>query len=112
MEPTGEQNTMSPAPQGDKSIGPAIGVIIIILVVLLGGLYFWSQQSSTQNPAYNVQDDGASAQVQAEIDMLQSQSSSDDLDSIEADLSSSDFSNLGSELDSIEAESSGGAQVE
>ncbi len=114
MEPTGEQNAVSPAPQNDKSAGPAIGIIIIILVVMLGGLYFWSQKTEVKrmNEIENAQIQEESMRAQAELEMLQTQGSGDDLDSIEADLNNTDFSNLGSEIDNIEAESSGEAQLE
>ncbi len=114
MEPTGEQIQMSPAPQDEKSIGPAIGVIIIILALVLGGLYFWGQTETnrTQNKSQNIEGQEASADAQAEIQLLQSQGESDDLDSIEADLNNTDFSGLGSEMNSIETESEGSGQIE
>jgi len=110
MEPTGEQIQMSPAPQDEKSIGPAIGVIIIILALVLGGLYFWGQTET--NRTQNIEGQEASADAQAEIQLLQSQGESDDLDSIEADLNNTDFSGLGSEMNSIETESEGSGQIE
>jgi len=43
MEPNNNTQT-SVEPKGDKSIGPAIGIIIIILVMVIGSLYFLSER--------------------------------------------------------------------
>jgi uncharacterized protein HemX len=109
MEPN--QNPVPPVTpsQSDKSVGPAIGVIIIILVVILGSLYFWGQRIENQNA---LESDGMENTNEAEIEAMREQSSSDDLNSIEADLQTTDTDSLGEEMSSIEAESSGSAQTE
>lgn len=59
-------STPSPSsnPQ-DRSIGPAVGIIIIIVIMVVGALYFWGEHQSevaqtqniatttAQNEAYN-----------------------------------------------------------
>lgn len=102
MEPQ-SQNPMSPAPQmpTDKSVGPAIGIIIIIIIIVLGGLYFWGQRVNNQ-PALQSQNENVTPG--ADINELQNQSSSDDVSSIEADLKATNFDSLGTEVNSIDAE--------
>lgn len=93
----GDQNTpimnQGQGPVEPKSTGPVIGIVIIILIIVLGGLYFWGQRAD-QNIMEETQN--------AELEMTQSES--DDLTSIEADLNSADFDGLGAEVEVIEAE--------
>jgi len=71
----------------------------------LGGLYFWGQRMNKTNgdsiaiPQESV--DVSDPQTEA----LKQQSSSDDASSIEADLQSTDVTNLGTETNSINAQS-------
>jgi|SRR3989344_5416725 len=88
-----------PQQDGDKSAGPVIGTIIIILLIILGGLYFWGQR---------VNDRGAQTEdfvtPGADIESLETQGTSDDVTSIEADLNTTNLDDLGTEVDYIEGE--------
>ncbi len=45
----------------EKSIGPAIGIIVIIVLIVLGGLYFWGQRLERQKALpQNVPDQNSS----------------------------------------------------
>jgi len=84
-----------------KSHGPLIAVIIILVLIIVGGLYFLKERMSQQTyvpPAETTpQEDSVTAS-------LKSQSDSDDLNSIEADLNASDFNNLDQGAAALEAE--------
>lgn len=42
------------APQKKGPVGPTVGIVIILLLMILGGLYFWKEQSSRPNPNANL----------------------------------------------------------
>jgi len=83
-------------PVNEKAVGPAIGVIIIILVLILGGLYFWGERMNKGSEIPNPQVEN-SVTPDAQTQNLQQQSSSDDVNAIDADLTATDVNNLGNE---------------
>ena len=80
-----------------KSTGPLIAVIIILALIIVGGLYFLKERSS--QPVYVPTTESDSI-----TDSLNQQSTSDDLNSIEADLNATDLSNLDQGAAAVEAE--------
>lgn len=79
-----------------KSMGPLIAVIIILALIIIGGLYFLKERSS--QPVY------VPTTTNDEVtDSLNKQSSSDDLNSIEADLKATDVDNLDQGATAVEA---------
>lgn len=80
-----------------KSAGPLVAVIIILFLIIIGGLYFLKTRSS-QN-TYAPVETGDSVTTS-----LNQQSSSDELDSIEADLNATNLDNLDQGAAAIEAE--------
>lgn len=86
--------------QNQSGIGSIIGTILIIAIIILGGLYFWGKRieegklkqdlvtDTTPNPAPEMNEAAA----------IKSVSSSDDLDSIQADLNSTKLDNLSAEV--------------
>lgn len=80
-----------------KSMGPLISVVIILALIIVGGLYFLKERASmdTTIPAGD------------EVDLvnasLKKQGTSDDLNSIEADLNATDLNNLDQGATAIEA---------
>ena len=97
-------NPMQPLqPVEEKAIGPAIGVIIIILVLILGGLYFWGERMNKNTVMQNPQIE-ETASPDAQMMELQQQSSSDDINSIDADLKATDVGSLGNETTDMNAE--------
>jgi uncharacterized protein HemX len=103
MEPNQNPNQFtSPiqatAPQkSHKSAGPIIGILVIIIIMVLGGLYFWGQRLDQQ-----IQQ--TQEEVPQQSQTQDTQPTSDEVSSIEADLSATNFDTLGSEIDSIDAE--------
>jgi len=92
-------NQMPPMPgQADKkSAGPLVAVIIILALIIIGGLYFLKERSSQE--IYVPAPAGDSI-----TESLNTQSSSDDLNSIEADLNATDLNNLDQGAAAVEAE--------
>lgn len=86
---------MSAVPQ-KKSTGPIIAVIVILALIIIGGLYFLKARVS--EPVYEP------AQSDAMTESLRKQGSSDDLNSIEADLKATNVNNLDQGAAVIEAE--------
>ena len=100
-EPT-EQSAVDTPAETHSSLGPTAGIIIVITLLILGALYFWHDGSS------NEEDTGPTAEEIEENDQiigeLNSQSNSDDLDSIESDLYANDVENIDEDAATIEAE--------
>lgn len=81
---------------GKKSNGPLLAVIIILLLIIVGGMYFLGQRLSEDGPLSPDQDEITAS--------LEAQSSSDELQSIEADLNATEVDNLDQGAAAFEAE--------
>lgn len=116
MDPINQTPIMTPPipPKQEKSVGPAIGIIIIIIVIVLGGLYFWGQRLAMQAPATtNSPAQSETNQLspeQTNLQQIQKQGNQDDISSIEADLNATDVNTLGNEVNTINVEAQGSAQ--
>ncbi|MDQ3089534.1 MAG: hypothetical protein M3Q24_00055 [bacterium] len=84
MEPENNGETSKMPAHKEGSVGPVIGTIIILAVILLGGLYFWGNRSEIRNA--NIE-----GQTQSELEAIETQSDSDDLDSIDSDLDATQY---------------------
>ena len=121
ITPSEPQN---PAPQGTptpaigtNSESPLVGAIIVIAILAFGGYYYWGTQTQPQiayenpQPSLHTQQgavdntatlqQSAVASDTAALDKLKSQSSSDEVTSIDADLKATDLNSLDKELQSI-----------
>ena len=81
-------------PQNKSSIGSIIGTIIIIAIIILGGLYFWGKRIEESKLKQQLISDATETTQQTpqnESAGIQSISSSDDLNSIESDLNSTNL---------------------
>lgn len=87
-----------PVQTGKKSAGPLIAVIIILALIIVGGLYFLKERSS-QDVFVPVVEEGDTI-----TESLSQQGSSDELESIEADLNATNLDNLDQGAATIEAE--------
>ena len=94
QSPIASGSQMPPAPMQSEphksSIGPVAGAVIVILLLVAGGLYFWGAQLNKQAEVlpFIPSNDTAQQEEVATSDLsagLPSQSSSDDVSSIEAD---------------------------
>jgi hypothetical protein len=83
-----------------SSIGGIIGTIIIIAVIVLGGLYFWGKriEESRLNQGIVNEPENTQAKTLSEAAVITTVSSSDDLDTIDGDLSNTKTDNLGTEV--------------
>ncbi len=92
-------NQMPPMPSQmeKKSVGPLIAVIVILALIIIGGLYFLKERSS--QPIYTPTPAGDGI-----TESLNTQSTSDELNSIEADLNAIDLNNLDQGAAAVEAE--------
>ncbi len=84
MEPNNTTETTNAVVHKEGSVGPVIGTIIILAVILLGGLYFWSNRN-------DLDDVGTDQNINAEVQNIESQGNSDDLNSIEGDLNNTNY---------------------
>lgn len=84
METTPNQAPISPIPESPKkSFGPLIGIVIIIIVLAVGAFYFWGEKLVVDNDLPPV-------------------SQSDEVNSIESDLSAQSDTNI--DFGDLEAE--------
>ena len=102
--PQEEASSSGQTPQ--KSMGPMLGIVIIVILLVLGGFYFWGTQIKDRSQVQEVEitAEDIANQEDTTLKNLQSQSTSDEIDDIEADLDATDLENLDSELDAIDQE--------
>ena len=98
MDPN--QTNTSPIPPvspSKPSMGALIGIIVIVFVIIFGAFYFWGKM--VEEKAAN-----SSAMIEtSSVEALNTQSSSDEITSIEADLNSTNVENLDKELKDVDA---------
>lgn len=97
-----------PAPPEEKSTGPLIGIIVVIVLLVLGAGYFWydtyiNTDTSVSGPDQPTPEDIMNAEDPV-VEQLQTQNSSDNISSIEADLEASNYDNLDADFTNIESE--------
>jgi len=95
-----EQATPHFADHKKGGLGAVIGIIVIIVLLALGGIYYFTQGVS-QIPQYNAQEDAAVMQ-------MKTQSDSNALADIEADVNATDLSEIDALLEDLDAEASAG----
>lgn len=82
---SGMMNGMPPAPQTEKKVGPIVGVLIIVLVLIIAALFFFGQRLNTNAPVQTpVQQTEETSMNNGS--MTAAASSSDDVNSLQADL--------------------------
>lgn len=95
------------------NLGPVIGILIVVALLLLAGLYIWSTTLISEPPAPTPaasrplprdNNEPESTRAEADTQILNTVSNSDELEAIEADLESTDLESLDAELQAIEAE--------
>lgn len=104
---------------GESALPVVLGVIIVLLVLVLGGLYLWGSTLGPADPQptdpamrptaeqnNEPESDTADAQVQA----LETVSTSNSLEAIEADIESTLLEAIDTELGTIEAEIEAGME--
>lgn len=108
-----ENNTEMYSPeQHDEShqshLGVILGILVLVLALIFGGLYLWGSLLHEQDtlipavPIVNNEPETPRATTDAQI--LDTESPSDELDAIEADLSSTNLDSLDTDIITIDAE--------
>lgn len=95
-------------------VGIILGVLIVVLMLILAGLYMWSQLLQNQSPAVVPQESAQptaeqnnepeSTNAEANVQVLQTMSTSDEISTIESDLDSTNLDGIDAELTAIDAE--------
>jgi uncharacterized protein HemX len=95
------QPTPVATPSHEGGRGALIGTIIIIVLLVVAGGYVWftREPMASQNP-----DETILNMPDETLNSLNQQTSSDELNAIEADLNNTDLNNLGSDFGTIEGE--------
>jgi hypothetical protein len=78
------------------SAGPLIASVIIIIVLLISAFYALKERPLKQNDV--------NLPIDADIQLLETQSASTEISDIEADLDATNLDDLGMDLDAAEAE--------
>ena len=110
MDGNGEAVKMHiPETTQHSHILPIIGVIIIMLTLTLGGLLLWGWQLNKQAniPVVEnviVNNEPETPRADADTQILETLSPSDELNAIEADLESTNLDSLDTDLTSIDTE--------
>ncbi|MFA6095032.1 MAG: hypothetical protein WC757_04075 [Candidatus Paceibacterota bacterium] len=83
-----------------KSFGSVAAIIIILILLVLGAVYFLSTGALTQKGKGIVQEQTAPIVIDETVKAFKTQSSSDEIDAIKADLDATDASAIDADLQS------------
>ncbi len=88
--------------------GPILAIIVLVLVLILGGLFLWGstiskmEQNVVETPIIN--NEPETPRAEADVEILEIMSPSDELDVLEADISNTNIDSLNTDLDTIDVE--------
>ncbi len=89
-------------PQNKSGVGSIIGTIVILAIIILGGLYFWGKRveetKTVQKLAADTTELNAPTPTPNEATVIMTMSSSDDLNSIQSDITATKTTGLSAEL--------------
>lgn len=95
----------------NNHLGPIIGVLIIVLVLILAGLYVWGASLSREEAlqeqvtARSIENnEPETIRAEADVQILDTVSTSDEISAIEADIESTNLDSLDAELEEIDRE--------
>jgi len=96
-------------------VGLVLGLLIVLLVLILGGLYLWYSVAFAPTPIAQPQErfvpdmpnEPEMQNADAEVQKLNTVSTSNEIDAIEADIESTDLEQMDAELQAIDAELDG-----
>ncbi|MCK5096102.1 MAG: hypothetical protein KAR24_01975 [Candidatus Pacebacteria bacterium] len=107
MHPQEERPEETP-PQREMSMGAVLGSIVVVIILLVAAFYLWGNRADAPDTLPIDEPTTTAEEVLGETDpqteSLKEQSSSDELDSIEADLEDTDLDDLIQELETIDDE--------
>lgn len=89
--------------ENKSSVGSIIGTIIIIGLIVLGGLYFWGKRIEEAKNIKNITSEEVTSTTTNQIvvdenALIKQTKNSDDLNSLQSDLDSTNTTNLSTEL--------------
>ncbi|MBP6881305.1 MAG: hypothetical protein KBC35_01650 [Candidatus Pacebacteria bacterium] len=92
--------------------GPLLLVLALLLIIILGGMYYWFSTLTIETapiaepsrPTAAENNEPESTTAEAQVDMLEVTSPSDEITAIEADLEATNLDTLDSDLRAIDAE--------
>lgn len=110
-----EKETISTMAEDETPIanGPILILLVALLIAVLAGMYYWLtvMQANTaiapsviSRPTAAENNEPESTTAEAQVEMMQAVSSSDEINAIEADLESTNLDSLDAELNAIDAE--------
>lgn len=108
-----EESFNAPESKGPSILGPILAVLIVVLILLLGGLYLWGTTLNIDEPDFTAPDERPTAEennepesttAEADVQALETVSTSDEISAIEADLESTDLDGFEEDLSAIDAE--------
>lgn len=88
-------------------VGPILGILVMVLVIILGGLYLWGGMLAEKEPVEQpliVNNEPETTRATADAEILETLSPSDELEAIEADLTSTNLDSLDTDIPAIDAE--------
>lgn len=96
------QKSLNGLESKEHSIGQIAGIVIIVSILVLGGLYFWGNQYFSDRSNTEPLPNNIMVEVDPVVESLGSQDISDDLNSIEKDLDTTDFGNIDEDFSNID----------
>jgi len=101
-------------PERTTHLGIILGILIVILVLILGGLYLFGTTLQNSNmdtmndaatrPTADQNNEPESTTADAQVQALETVSTSNEISAIEADISSTNLDAIDAELNAIDAE--------
>jgi hypothetical protein len=92
---------------------PILITLTVLLVIILGGMYYWFNTINSEVPVITPDierptaaenNEPESTTAEAQVETMQTTSTSDEIEAIEADLEATNLDSLDSELQAIDAE--------
>ena len=110
-----ENTDAQPETKPESSIvnAPLLITLTVLLILILGGMYYWFSTLTTtpaeitpavERPTAAQNNEPESTTAEAQTEVLQTTSTSDEISAIEADLEATDLDSLDAELGAIDAE--------
>ena len=94
-------------------VGPILGILVIILVLILTGLFIWggmlrNEMDATPEEPIIINNEPETPRAEADQQILETLSPSDEVTSIEADINSTNLDSFDSDMNTMDAEMNAG----
>ncbi len=100
-------------PEGQRishsHLGPVLGVLLLLLVVVAAGLYLWGAElqkdvANQEAPRDIINNEPETPRAEADIQILETLSTSNEIGAIEADIMSTNLDTLDADIAAVEQE--------